>query len=170
MLDLGSARWRELQHAYGAASNIPALLGQLTRLPSSQGSAEPWCTLWSALAHQGDVYSASFAAVPHVIEALSRDPARADASFFQFPAWVEICWARSNAGVPPDLERGYREALKRRPGLVADAVGGSFGRERLACALAAVAAAAGDVALAEAVLELAGDGDAEAFIEECSGG
>jgi len=53
MLSLDSDRWSELQHAYGDASNIPALLVQLIDLPSATGDAEPWFSLWSALAHQG---------------------------------------------------------------------------------------------------------------------
>ena len=74
-----------MEHAYGQASDIPPLLRQLQNLPGSEGQSEPWFTLWSALAHQGDVFSASFAAVPHVIAALSTAPAKADVSFFLFP-------------------------------------------------------------------------------------
>jgi hypothetical protein len=77
MLSLDSPHWRELQHAYGSAADIPPLLRALESLPPSAGREEPWFTLWSALAHQGDVYSASFAAVPHVIRALSIASARA---------------------------------------------------------------------------------------------
>ena len=84
MLSLDSPRWAELQHAYGNAADIPSLLFDLTRLPRSEGEAEPWFSLWSAMAHQGDVFSASFAAVPHVIEALSSDPTAADSSYFRF--------------------------------------------------------------------------------------
>ena len=90
MLSLDSLRWAELQQGYGNAADIPSLLFDLTRLPRSEGETEPWFSLWSALAHQGDVFSASFAAVPHVIEALSSDLTAADSSYFQFPAWVEI--------------------------------------------------------------------------------
>jgi hypothetical protein len=100
VLSLDSDRWAELQHAYGSAADIPALLVELRRLPGSGGEAEPWFTIWSALAHQGDVYSASFAAVPHVIAALAIDPPNADSAYFQFPAWVEICRVRNSAAVP----------------------------------------------------------------------
>ncbi len=88
MLSLESPRWSELQHAYGPASDIPALLAQLGMVPSSTDGSEPWFTLWSALAHEGDVYSASFAAVPHVVHALACAPDKADHGHFQFPAWV----------------------------------------------------------------------------------
>src|SRR5688572_14620061 len=105
MLPLDSPRWSELTHAYGTAEDIPELLRQLKNLPRSHGEEEPWLTLWSSLAHQGDVYSASFAAVPHVIEALARAPERADSSYFQFPAWIEICRAKSAVEVPEIFAR-----------------------------------------------------------------
>lgn len=62
MLSLDSPRWGELEHAYGSAVDVPALLGALRDFPKSEGQREPWFSIWSALAHQGDVYSASFAA------------------------------------------------------------------------------------------------------------
>jgi hypothetical protein len=95
MLELSSPRWGELRDAYGSAAKIPELLRQLSALPSDKGNSEPWFSLWSALAHQGDVYSASFAAVPHVIEAIASSPERVTDVYFHFPAWVEIC--RHNA-------------------------------------------------------------------------
>jgi hypothetical protein len=57
--------WADLKHAYGSAGDIPHLMQQLLALSASSGRDEPWFSPWSALAHQGDVYSASFAAVPH---------------------------------------------------------------------------------------------------------
>ncbi len=40
-----------------------------------------WGDLRSALCHQGDVYDASFAAVPHIVAALSVDGGRASREF-----------------------------------------------------------------------------------------
>ena len=154
MLKLDSPRWSELQHAYGAASDIPALLRQLHDVPASQGRQEPWFTLWSALAHQGDVYSASFATVPHVIAALGTAPTRADSSYFQFPAWVEICRRRREVQIPNDLQPAYSEALSKLPGLVAAASSRDWDAEFLACALSSIAAAKGFPAVAEAAQEL----------------
>jgi hypothetical protein len=123
-------------------------------MPSSANDAEPWFTLWSALAHQGDVYPASFAAVPHVVKALVAAPLKADHSYFQFPAWVEICRAKSQVEIPEDLRTAYFEALAQLPGLVAAASNRPWEPDFLACTLAAVAAAKGQPAVAEAVLEL----------------
>jgi hypothetical protein len=154
VLKLEDPRWSQLRHAYGAADDIPNLLKQLEGLPSSEGDSEPWFSLWSALAHQGDVYSASFAAVPHVVRALARAPERADYSYFQFPAWVEICRAKTGAEIPKDLEPAYLDALSRLPELIGVASRRPWESGFLACALAALPAAKGQPGVAEAALEL----------------
>jgi len=165
VLDLKSARWAELRHAYGSAADIPALLERLRQLPRSRGDAEPWFTLWSALAHQGDVYTASFAAVPHVVAALATAPTEADESYFQFPAWVEICRAKSQVEIPEDLKSPYFESLARLPSLVAQASSSQWNTGFLACALSAIAAAKGQHAVAEAVLEMTSPQVAQKFLQ-----
>jgi hypothetical protein len=150
-------RWADLRHAYGSASDVPGLLRQLVTLPASSGRDEPWFSLWSALAHQGDVYSASFAAVPHVVRALSIAPTKADSSFFHFPAWVEICRQKTATPIPEDLRQAYFDALARVPSLVAAAADREWDGSTLACTLSAIAAAKGYGAVAEAVQELTPD-------------
>lgn len=165
MLNLDSPRWRQLEHAYGSAEDIPALLRQLASLPSDDGEASPWFQFWSALAHQGDVYPATFAAVPHVIAALASSPMTAHESYFQFPAWVEICRAKQGTQVPDDLSESYFNALGRLPALAAEASAKPWNLGFLACTLAATAAAKGQHAVAEALLEMAEEGTAEDFLE-----
>lgn len=165
MLSLESKRWSELEHAYGSATDIPALLERLGELPKSEGEAEPWFTLWSALTHQGDVYSASFAAVPHVVAALATAPTKADEAFFQFPAWVEICRAKNDVEIPEELKVPYFESLSRLPSLVSQASSRHWDATFLACALSAIAAAKGQHAIAEAVLEMSSPEVAEEFLE-----
>ncbi|HEY0797721.1 MAG TPA: hypothetical protein VGD50_01155, partial [Candidatus Baltobacteraceae bacterium] len=114
-------RWADLRHAYGSAADIPNLLRRLEAFPVQGEGEEIWPSLWSSLAHQGDVYPASFAAVPHVIQALSADPLRADYNYFGFPAWVEICRQQKAVPNPPDLCPAYFAALARLPHLVAAA-------------------------------------------------
>lgn len=154
MLALESPRWNGLSHAYGSAKDIPAMLRALKTLPTSEGQNEPWFSLWSALAHQGEVFDGSYAAVPHVVEALASAPEKADASYFHFPAWVEICRAKNGPPVPKDLEAPYFEALRRLPTLVATASRASWSPEYLGCCMAALAVAKGQPAMAEAALEL----------------
>jgi len=69
MLALSDARWSSFTHAYGPAKDIPALLSRArddTGQASKPGTA--WFDLWSALCHQGDTYTASYAAVPHLVQ------------------------------------------------------------------------------------------------------
>lgn len=153
-LDLESPRWDELEHAYGRASDIPDLLRQLSTLPPSADDQEPWFSLWSALAHQNDVFSASFAAVPHVVKALANSPSTADFTYFQFPAVVEAWRQQKGVVIPVDLQADYFAALAALPSLVAQAAEREWDGGFLACALAALAAAKGFGNVAEAVIEM----------------
>lgn len=60
--------WAKLQHAYGPASDVPALLEQLSPDPES----DIWEELWMRICHQGTVYSASFPALPFLADAASK--------------------------------------------------------------------------------------------------
>ncbi len=163
-LALDTPRWSELRHAYGDAGDIPALLRQLDSTHGDVVDDDPWFTLWSALAHQGDVYSASFAAVPHVIDAISRRGAEVTANFFQLPAWIEICRVRNDTQIPEDLAGPYFAALDRLPHLAAEAAVATWDRSLLSSVLAAVAASKGDTEMAEGILEIGEDGPA-AYLE-----
>lgn len=168
MLSLDSPVWATLQHAYGNASDIPDLLRQLDSLPSSEGNSEPWFSIWSALAHQGDVYTGSFAAVPHVVRVLASNPSAASFVYFQFPAWVEICRQRHAMTVPSDLTADYFDALKRLGNLVGAVIDKDWDRDFLMCALAALAVSKGFALVGEAIQEL-DDATAEAFLKEIRG-
>lgn len=154
MLQLDSPRWSNLKHAYGCASNIPGLLGQLTAFPAEATyQDEPWFTLWSSLYHQGDIYPASFAAVPHIVAALARDPARASFSYFLPPASIEVARAESSVAVPPDVEPSYWAALVQLPQLAAAASRPHWDRSLCMAALAVTAAATGNHQVARLLLE-----------------
>ena len=77
---MSTIRWDALEHAYGPASNIPGLLDLARRAPASLTSTdEPWSSLWSALCHQSDVYTASYAAVPELVDIADARSADRDA-------------------------------------------------------------------------------------------
>jgi hypothetical protein len=162
VIALRDSRWRELRHAYGEAANVPALLEAIERAPSKSNSREgPWFDLWSALCHQGDVYSASFAAVPHIVRILALAPDKACFDFFLFPASVEVARYRSRVTVPADLASPYRDSLGQIPALAVAASqrdwSGAFGRS----ILAAVAASKGQYSAAELLLEIEEADDSE---------
>jgi hypothetical protein len=60
--------WTQLRHAYGSAEDLPDLLREMSPDPS----APVWNELWSCLCHQDTVYSASFAALPVLLEVARR--------------------------------------------------------------------------------------------------
>lgn len=82
---------------------------------------------------------------------------KADFSYFQFPAVVEAWRQQKGVQVPEDLRVDYFAALAALPRLVALAADKDWDGGFLACALAAIAAAKGYGAVAEAALELTPD-------------
>ncbi|MFJ9692139.1 hypothetical protein [Kitasatospora sp. NPDC101183] len=60
--------WSQLSHAYGSAQDIPGLLDAMSPDPHD----DCWNELWSALCHQGAVFSASYAALPALADAARR--------------------------------------------------------------------------------------------------
>ncbi len=156
MLALDSKRWSELSHAYGYATDIPSLLADLETLPPDVGSeVEPYFSLWSSLCHQGDVYTGSYAAVPHIVRVMGTDPVRVPMTLFLMVACIEIARAKGRGPtVPSDLQADYTAALSRLPELVGAAALLSWDQSYCQAALAAVAAAKGCPELAEALLEL----------------
>jgi hypothetical protein len=155
MLPLESPIWVTLQHAYGSAEDIPALLREIAAEPAdSRPSEGPWFDLWSALCHQGDVYPASFAAVPHLVQTLANHLDRACFDFFLLPASIEVARHRRGVTVPDYLDEDYRESLSRFPTLAGAAAGGPWDTTRCRSILAAIAVAKGQLDTAELLIEI----------------
>ncbi|MEZ2219595.1 hypothetical protein AB6803_06855 [Rhizobium sp. RCC_161_2] len=116
MPELDDPQWHELQHAYGSASNIPALLRALASStgPKKGYTDEPWFSLWSSICHQGDAYTASYAAIPHVVQIAMSTRTPVDFSFFVLPAAVELA-RRQGRGpdIPHQLDEDYRRSIAR---------------------------------------------------------
>jgi hypothetical protein len=156
MIALDSPEWDRLQHAYGPASDVPDLLRQLAANPRPmKGDEEPWYSLWSALCHQDDVYTASYAAVPYIVQIALGAKGPIDFSFFLFPARVEIARTRKRGpDISQDLERDYFAALHNLIECVARHAAGDWNISMLLSVLAAIAAAKGQPNLADLLTEL----------------
>lgn len=157
MLSLNDPRWSSLSHAYGSASDIPGLILALAKStrPQSSGESEPWFSIWSSLCHQDDVYDASYAAVPHIVEIGARASDPIDFSFFQFPAAVEV--ARKNGrgpNVPNDLAEAYHEAIARLADCIVRHSREDWDEPTLLSVLAAQAVAKGNHRIANALMNL----------------
>jgi hypothetical protein len=156
MLSLESPQWTELTHAYGAATNIPQLLRDLeTYPPSEDPQAEPYFSLWSALCHQGTVYPASFAAMPHLVAALGHRPERAPWTLFSLVGAIEAARAQiDDVEFPADLAAPYFEALQKLPAIAMRAASEPWDELRCRAILGSVAAAKGHSRLSAAIEEL----------------
>jgi hypothetical protein len=121
MLDLGSARWRELSQAHGTAEDIPRLLEALATLQGEEVRAQLWLGVWATLCPDDRVYSAAYAAAPHLLSI---------ARSFGFDEIVAaahvIAQVESNRhlpGAPPipeDLVMAYAGVVESLPALVAE--------------------------------------------------
>jgi hypothetical protein len=160
MLPLDDPRWAELQHAYGTAQDIPDLIRALASSAEQTKSYrdEQWFNLWSSLCHQGDVYTASYASVPHIVQ-IAIDTARpVDFSFFQLPAAVEVSRKRGRGPEIPDwIADGYQRAIARLADSVKRHCDEPWDKSTLLTAAAAQAVAKGHIDVAEALLNLDSD-------------
>jgi hypothetical protein len=106
------------------------------------------------LCHQGDIYPASFAAIPHIVRILSAAPQRAGFDFFLLPAAVEVARVENNVSVPEALRPSYFAALSQLPALAAASVRAGRDEELSQSALAAFAAAAGNTDFARLLIDV----------------
>lgn len=159
MLSLDSPEWKSLEHAYGSADDIPALLRELEAFPPHERyDDEPWHTLWSSLCHQSDIYSASYAAVPHILRIAAASPEHISSNYILLPTCIEASRLSSTAPpVPEHLASSYFEAIGRLPSIVAACFGRDWDDEFVRTATAALCAAKGHGSLASAILDLSED-------------
>lgn len=160
MLALDDPRWKDLRHAYGDAADVPELLQALalSTEPIADSEKEPWFSLWSRLCHQGDVYTASYAAIPHIVRIASEATGPIEPSFFQLPAAVEIARQTGRGPEIPEADADdYHRAIGR---LIENASlhrNEAWDQSMLLSVAAAQAVAKGHVGVAEALLNLDDD-------------
>lgn len=152
-IPLDSPSWAHLEHAYGTAQNIPALISQLYKKPNTPNK-KTWDELWSALTHQGDVYSASFAAVPHFVSIMQNNPLSFNYNFMAIVAAIETARRENNVTLPKELEVHYLKAISSLPFIIAASSVRNWDENLLISSLAAVAAIKGHEKIANKVLEI----------------
>lgn len=156
MLPLDDARWSALSDAYGASSGIPILLAQAEKLPEGTGgNVEPYFSLWSALCHQGDVYSASYAAFPHLVRIVEENTDKFRWTLLLLVHAIEVARSKGRGPpVPDDLIDPYQKALARIPAIASGLLMGDLTELELRVILAACASAKGFPSIGEAITEL----------------
>jgi hypothetical protein len=111
--------------------------------------------LWSALCHQGDAYTSSYAAVPHIVQIALNAKGPIDFSFFLLPARIEVSRSRKRAPeVPQNLELSYFAALRNLIECAARHAAEEWDVSMVMSVLGAIAAAKSQPNLADALTDL----------------
>ena len=136
---------------------MPRLIEQVRRDPTQQPNHPegPWVDLWSSLCHQGDVYEASYAALPHLVDIACSAEGSIDFSFFLLPACIEV--ARENKHgpmIPEYLDSAYFLAITRLGEAVALHRNDPWDQAMLLSAMSAQAVSKGHHRVAEVLINL----------------
>jgi len=171
MLPLSDPAWDHYPDAYGSGLPVAARLRVLAESPFEPSEAvegNTWFHLWSGLAHQGDVYPASYAALPHLVtigsSIVADDAHEIPLDFLHLPAWIEIVrLTREDAPeIPEQLAEAYHGAIRSLDDLAIGYALRSSDPDVGRVVAAALLVARGEGARAEVVLDWDDDDIAQA--------
>lgn len=162
MLSLESKQWSNLNHAYGKAENIPAMIRKLADAPPVKDHlTEPYFTLWSSLCHQGDIYTASYAALPQLVGICSNNSITTDWTVLNLVVAIELARLKGRGPkIPDELSQSYLGAINHIPQIAVDMISNNDCKENergINICAAAIAISKGYPKQAEAFLELDND-------------
>jgi hypothetical protein len=110
-LPLSSPRWKQLEHAYGSADSIPALITRIQQ--SKTRNASYWDELWSSICHQDTVYSGTFAAIPHLVRIIEADRSwKQRFDVYHMVGYSHLCANASGVEPALDLVDAYTAAVR----------------------------------------------------------
>lgn len=155
MLGLDSPRWASLTQSYGTADDVPRLLETLAQIGSTEARAEVWFALWRTLHRPHEVYTASYAAAPHLLAFGRALPARECAEAVHLVTRIELSRREpASASMPGDLLAAYANAVDSLPDVVATMHSEPWTTEIAQIFAAAMLAGKRQPELARGVLEL----------------
>jgi len=155
LLPLDDPRWADLRTAYGSAHGIPVLLRSLRAPTTPDARDQVVFDLWSALAHQSDVYTASYAAVPHLVAASAEGGVAQRVELLHLAAAIEAFrHRRSSPEVPANLASAYHHAIGRLGDAACRIPLQGCDRNLVACVTGVIAIGAGQPRLGMAILNL----------------
>jgi len=141
-LPLDSPRWEELSHAYGDAADTARLLRQLHERPNTDLADPAWDELCGSICHQGSVYPASFAALPHLATIAERAKPGLSLSAINLMTAIVVSDDRREEP-PPDLLPAFDAAVARLEPLAIRALAGAEDLRAVAICCGAIMAGRG---------------------------
>ena len=113
MLSLDNPRWQDLK-ANGDPLEIPQLLARIRHTTSHEYFLQLLDDLWELVYHQYDVYTASYAVLPHLVDLLALKLPSERRNLISFIGMsAAIAYRPDMDPVPDDLRADYTEALDR---------------------------------------------------------
>jgi hypothetical protein len=153
MLALDSSEWGQLRHAGGCASDVPALLEAIASPgPANRHWDGPWHQLWERLCPQDNVFTASYAALPHLVRLAAFPEIAMDCLALAAAIGANQYEARAPA-IPAMLRAPYLEAVNRIPRVLVELCSQPWSSDLTRCACAALAMSRGEAKLALSLLE-----------------
>ena len=157
-LALESSRWEQLAHAYGGAEDLPRLLEALAAEEEPEARAELWFALWRLLHRPEAVFSASYAAVPHLLAITAPFGPQERLQALHLATRVEIGRrAPGSAPMPDDLIAAYASAVEGLPARVTALTDVPWSEEVARICAAGLLAGKRQPELARALLDAAGE-------------
>lgn len=154
-LSLDSPRWAELTQSYGTAEDVPRLLVALSCIGREDQRAEVWFALWRTLYRPGEVYTGSYAAVPHLLEISAGFGIRERAEAVHLITRIEASRREpASPSIPLDLVEGYATTVDSLPAFVAAMADDPWSTEVAQIFAAAMLVGKRHPELARGVLEL----------------
>ncbi len=156
MLELSSPVWAELDDAYGSGQQIPSLLEQLTVTSDLHDwDSQLWQSLWSRLCHQRDVYTASYAALPHLVAITASRLVPERIVCLALVGSIEAARHHEDSPpIPPALAPAYHAALPQAAELVLECLRLGWSEHDYKVLFGTLAVVRGEPALGSAIFEL----------------
>ncbi|HUE70384.1 MAG TPA: hypothetical protein VMP01_05790 [Pirellulaceae bacterium] len=111
VVPLDSPRWNVLRHAYGQAGDTPDLIRAIrSESNPNYHDGGAWFAVYSSLFHQHSVYSATYAAMPHLVQ-IGETGAIAQRVAVMCLAGEILVFGCADEPIPDDLLPGFESAL-----------------------------------------------------------
>jgi hypothetical protein len=113
VVPLDSPRWKALSHAYGSAGDVPDLIRAIEaeKVPNHRDGGT-WFEVYSSLFHQYSTYSATYAALPHIVRVAELGTPGQRVAVLCLAGGIRV-QGRADEPIPGDLLPDFESAVAR---------------------------------------------------------
>ncbi|MCB0777631.1 MAG: hypothetical protein KDB99_15085 [Chitinophagaceae bacterium] len=166
MLSLYDNKWKELEGGYRIPYDASIALRKLETSSNKQEIDSIFSELWNELHHQGDVGTASYYSVPHLIR-IAKEKKLHDFNAIGLVTTIEIERHSDNPSLPEELETEYLHAIQNElPEIISQMMNESWDTTLTTVVLAALAVSKGHIELASAIIKMKDTDTLKEFLEK----